>query len=413
MSSNRPGLEDLSGIARDRAMAEACEWLAMLDYRDGELDRIEASDASPMRKVIERSTIAAEIGLHLNLSEGQVIDRLAAGDRLRCQTPRVWLMFQRGVLDAARAREISLAVRRLERPESSDRLDTQVVSYAAKHTLTELRSWLRRFVSRVEADLAVERANAERELRHVEVVQADDSMAWLNAYLPAHEAAAIATRLRKAAKAARAAGDGRTQTQLQADLLTEWTLNADDSQVARGRGLAIDIAVTLDAKVAAGAEPGHAEAADGSWEVPAEWLLDSAVEGDALWHRLLIEPITGNTLAHQYVGYQPPDILRRAIILRDGVCAGRGCVRPAADCDLDHREPWPDGPTSGDNLDPRCRSDHSRKGHGVIDDVLRRLHQIEQTPPNRHRLAPYRPDPVATELAHRLAHRTDDDMLAA
>lgn len=76
-------------------------------------------------------------------------------------------------------------------------------------------------------------------------------MAWLNAYLPAHEAAAIATRLRKAAKAARAAGDDRIQAQLEADLLTEWTLNTDESQVVRGRGLAIDIAVTLDAKVAA------------------------------------------------------------------------------------------------------------------------------------------------------------------
>ncbi len=393
-------------------MAEASEWRAMLDYRDDELDRIEASDATPMRKIVERSTIAIEIGLHLNLSEGQVIDRLTAGDAVRCRTPRVWLMFQRGVLDAARVREISLAARRLERPESHDRLDATVVSYAATHTLTELRQWLRRFVSRVEADLAIERANAEREQRHVQVNQADDAMAWLSAYLPAHEATAIATRLRKAAKAARAAGDDRTQTQLEADLLTEWTLTSEESQTARGRGLAIDIAVTLDASVAAGAQTGHAEAADGTWEVPAEWLLDSAVEGDAFWHRLLIEPITGNTLAHQYVGYQPPDILRRAIILRDGVCAGRGCVRPAAECDLDHRKPWPDGPTSGDNLDPRCRGDHARKGHGVIDDVLRRLHEIEDTPPNRHRLAPYRPDTVATQLAHRLAHRTDDDLLA-
>ena len=413
MSSTRPGLLDLSGIARDRAMAEASEWRALLDYRDDELDRIEASDATPMRKIVERSTIAVEIGLHLNLSEGQVVDRLAAGDAVRCRTPRVWLMFQRGVLDAARVREVSLAVRRLERPESHERLDATVVAYAATHTLTELRQWLRRFVARVEADLAIERANTERENRHVQVHQSDDAMAWLNAYLPAHEAAAIATRLRKAAKAARAAGDDRTQTQLEADLLTEWTLSSEESQVARSRGLAIDIAVTLDAHVAAGAEAGHAEAADGSWEVPAEWLLESAVAGDGFWHRLLIEPITGNTLAHQYVGYQPPDILKRAIVLRDGVCAGRGCVRPAAECDLDHREPWPDGPTSGVNLDPRCRGDHSRKGHGVIDDVLRRLHEIEDSPTNRHRLAPYRPDQLATRLAHRLAHVTDDDLLAA
>ncbi|MCK5890479.1 DUF222 domain-containing protein [Aeromicrobium sp.] len=412
MSENPTGLIDLSGIARDRARAEACEWRAILDYRDHEIDRINAADTTPMRKLVERSAIAVEIGLHLNLSEGQVLDRIAAADAVRCHTPRVWLMFQRGVLDAARVREISLTVRRLERPESHDRLDTQVVSYAATHTLTELRQWLRRFVTRVEADLAIERANTERENRHVQVVQGDDAMAWLNAYLPAHEAAAIATRLRTAAKAARAAGDDRTQPQLEADLLTDWTLHHPQSQDARTRGLAIDVAVTLDAAVAAGASPGHAEAVDGTWEVPTEWLLDAAVDGDAFWHQLLIDPLTGNTLAHHYIGYQPPDILRRAIILRDGVCAARGCVRPAAHCDLDHREPWPDGPTSGENLDPHCRGDHSRKGHGVIDDVLHRLHQIETTPTNRHRLAPYRPDPVATHLAHRLAHVTDDDLLA-
>lgn len=49
----------------------------------------------------------------------------------------------------------------------------------------------------------------------------------------------------------------------------------------------------------------------------------------------------------------------------------------------------------------------------MIDDVLRRLHEIEDAPTNRHRLAPYQPDKVATQLAHRLAHITDDDMLAA
>ena len=261
MSKNPTGLIDLSGIARDRARAEACEWRAILDYRDDEIDRINAADTTPMRKLVERSAIAVEIGLHLNLSEGQVLDRIAAADAVRCHTPRVWLMFGRGVLDAARVREISLTVRRLERPESHDRLDTQVVSYAATHTLTELRQWLRRFVTRVEADLAIERANTERENRHVQVVQGDDAMAWLTAHLPAHQAAAIATRLRTAAKAARAAGDDRTKTQLQADLLTDWTLHHEQSQDARTRGLAIDIAVTLDPQPRAGEarQPGWGE----------------------------------------------------------------------------------------------------------------------------------------------------------
>jgi len=235
--------------------------------------------------------------------------------------------------------------------------------------------------TRVESDLALARAEAEREKRHVEVVPVDDGMAWLNAYLPAHEAAALATRLRRAARAARAEGDERTQAQLQADLLVAWGLTADGSLQARGIGMAIDVGVLISAETLAGGGSGHAESADGSWEVPAAWLLGSALAGEAFWHRFLTDPVTGDTLAHDYRGYHPPDILRRAIVLRDGVCARPGCLVPAAECDLDHREPWPDGPTSGTNLDPRCRGDHGLKGHGTWDDIRARYETIHRRPP--------------------------------
>lgn len=395
MSSTVPTPRDLMGLARDRAMAEAAEWRAMLEFRDAELTRIEAMEVTPMRRHVERSAIAVELGMSLNLSPGQVVQKLATAERLRDRAPLTWWAFGRGRIDAARAREISLTLERLERPESHHRLDGVVVSYASSHTVVELRAWLRRFVARVEADLAIERANAEREKRHVEVVQVEDGMAWLNAYLPAHQAAAIQTRLKRSAKAL-GADDDRSTAQRQADLLVDALLNNPVSDGGQPSGMKIDIGVLVEADALTRLSDGHAESADGSWEVPSEWIIDSALVGDAFWHRLLVDPITGNTLAHDYPGYQPPDVLRRAITLRDGTCAAPGCTTPASRCDLDHEKPWPDGPTSGENLRPRCRRDHSIKGHGVLEQLLARHHdartvheaEVRRNPP-RHQTSLY------------------------
>ena len=395
MTSTAPSPRDLMGLARDRAMAEAAEWRAMLEFRDAEVARIEAMDVTAMRQHVERSAIAVELGMSLGLSAGQVVQKLATAERLRDLAPLTWWAFGRGRIDAARAREISLTLERLERPESHHRLDGVVVAYASSHTVVELRGWLRRFVTRVEADLAIERANEERKKRHVEVVQVEDGMAWLNAYLPAHQAAAIQTRLKRAAKAL-GTDDDRSKAQHEADLLVEALLNNPVGDDGRPSGMKIDIGVLVEAKALTGLTAGHAESADGSWAVPSEWVIDSALAGDAFWHRLLVDPITGDTLAHDYPGYQPPEVLRRAIILRDGTCAGPGCTTPASRCDLDHDRPWPDGPTSGENLKPRCRRDHAINGHGVLEEILARHHrartahdaEVRRNPP-RHQTSLY------------------------
>src|SRR5664279_3896805 len=108
--------------------------------------------------------------------------------------------FAAGVVDGQRAAMISDAVDKLVRPESVATLDAKVVDYAQTHTSVELRGWLKRFIVRVEADLFNERAEAERADRNVDVVHGDDGMAWLNAYLPSHVAAAIMNRLTREAK---------------------------------------------------------------------------------------------------------------------------------------------------------------------------------------------------------------------
>jgi Domain of unknown function (DUF222) len=60
-------------------------------------------------------------------------------------------------------------------------------------------------------------------------------------------------------------------------------------------------------------------------------------------------------------GYVPSRKLRHLVRARTATCDAPGCHNPAANADLDHTTPWPDGPTSQANLAPRCRTHHRAK----------------------------------------------------
>ena len=350
----------LTGATRDRARAEAREVEAMLDYRDAEMTRTVAVEPA-MRRQVERAAIALTIGEATGLSEGQVQLRLSAADTVRDHSMMTWHAFRDGRIDLTRMRDIAHTIDTLQRAESIHRLDQRVIDYAEGHTAAELRVWLRRFVRRVEADLAVERADAERDKRHVSVSHGDDGMAWLNAYLPSHQAAAIEQRLKRAARQAEP-NDSRTVGQREADQLVAWCTGPD----ATSSTLDAHIAVTIDADVLAGAVAGFAESSDGRWGVLASWITEATLNGNSFWHRMLLHPVTGDVLSHEYLGRFSPDILDVALRFRDGVCQAPGCMVPAERCDIDHREPWPEGPTTAANLGPLCRRHHTFKGHGVL-----------------------------------------------
>jgi hypothetical protein len=86
-------------------------------------------------------------------------------------------------------------------------------------------------------------------------------------------------------------------------------------------------------------------------------------------HRILTD-LAGHTLDHTYLGRFAPEIVKKAIIFRDGVCQAPGCCTPADECDMDHRDPHPEGPTAGFNLWAMHRKHHGMKGHGVLKWVL-------------------------------------------
>jgi hypothetical protein len=360
-TSAAPTTDALSEVVRWRARAEAYELEAMLDYRDAEYARTAGVEPT-LRRKIERSAVVMMIAEATRLSETQVYRRLSTADTVREKTPAVWDAFGDGLIDFMRVRDIAATVDQLQREESIFRLDQTVIGYAVAHTAAELRQWLRRFVRRVEADLAVERADHERKTRHVSVKHTDDSMAWLNAYLPSHEAAAIEARLRAEARKPQEPGDDRTVGQREADLLVVWCLDSEAERSA----ISANIAVTIGADVLAGANPGFAESSDGSWAVPADWITDVIATGSTFWHRVITDPVDDDVLSHEYLGRFAPDILDIALQFLHGTCQAPGCMVPAGRCDIDHRIPYPAGPTHGDNLGPLCRRHHSMKGHGLL-----------------------------------------------
>ncbi|MFC5677126.1 HNH endonuclease signature motif containing protein [Aeromicrobium endophyticum] len=356
-------IDVLTDVARARARGEFRELAAMLEFRDLELERIDEQHESAIKRFNERGAIALEIGEAMGFSEGQVQHRLSFADTVRDHSPTTWAAFGEGRVDLARVREIGHTISQLKRAESVHRLDRRVVEYAETHTVAELRAWLKRFVRRVEADLAVERADDERAKRHVSFQHGDDSMGFMGAYAPSHEIAAVEDRIRRAARRPVDADDQRTVAQREADLLMAWLLSTS----SRGEGVIdANIAVTVDADVLAGANPGFAESADGRWGVPAQWIADVVGSGSTFWHRIVVDPVDDDVLAHEYVGRFAPDVLNIALRFLYGTCQGPGCMVPAERCDIDHRTPFPEGPTRGDNLGPLCRRHHTYKGHGIL-----------------------------------------------
>ncbi|MGV0656180.1 DUF222 domain-containing protein [Mycolicibacterium thermoresistibile] len=59
--------------------------------------------------------------------------------------------------------------------------------------------------------------------------------------------------------------------------------------------------------------------------------------------------------------YRPSATLARFVRARDMTCCFPGCNAPAERCDIDHRIPWPNGPTHAGNTGCFCRTHHLAK----------------------------------------------------
>jgi hypothetical protein len=106
-------------VFRAKAQIDWISWSRLASRLDRGEAEILASDVPGLVKQVEISALPVELGRELKVSEFTVFRIAAAARRLRDHTPTVWAAFREGRIDEAKAREISSAVDKLERPASS------------------------------------------------------------------------------------------------------------------------------------------------------------------------------------------------------------------------------------------------------------------------------------------------------
>ncbi|WP_300343145.1 HNH endonuclease signature motif containing protein, partial [Nesterenkonia sp.] len=166
------------------------------------------------------------------------------------------------------------------------------------------------------------------------------------------------------------------------DLLTCWLLTGETSE---STPLQAHIGILVPEATLTGKDNQPGTTSDGTTAIHAPHiraLINNAAQdpdSDLRWFDLTTadpaetggsagEPAHGhNILAITSHGRFPPPRLRAALQLRDGTCQAPGCLVPAANCDIDHITPWPQGKTHADNLQALCRRHHRLKtaGHPI------------------------------------------------
>jgi hypothetical protein len=239
-------------------------------------------------------------------------------------------------------------------------LQDRVLPAAQSQVPSQTRALARRAMAAVDAEGEQRRRRAARCTRDVWVSPDDDGIATLVARLDALTAHAIRAAVEAAAADPSVAGDcAATVGERRAEALAALVLG--HAQVTAQ----IEITVPL-AAVAGDDAPAVAALADGTlidWDATAELFDDPEV--NVQLRRLVVDAGTGTAIDLGRSRYEVSGPLRRWITARDRTCRFPGCRRRAANCQVDHIEPWDDGGrTDAKNLQALCARHHQLKTHG-------------------------------------------------
>jgi len=281
------------------------------------------------------------------------LSRPAAGTRLHVavelsRLPAVASALTDGRVDVPKVRAVVDAVAGLDEEVAAAVAD-QVMPRAAAQTVGQLRASLSRAVLAVDPAAAATKHQRAVASRQVTLEPGRDGMAHLWALLPADAAVAVYGRVDALARQQPA--DDRAMDARRADALVAAVLG-------ESRPSTSTVHVTVPAETALGLadEPGELA---GHGPVPGS--LARRLAGNGTWRKLTSDPATGVVRELGRTAYPPSAALADLVRARDVTCRFPGCRQPARRCDLDHVTPWPQGPTTADNLAALCRHHHRLK----------------------------------------------------
>jgi hypothetical protein len=348
--------------------------------------------------------LADRVALVLSVSCSAAAARVDIAQDLTSRLPSTLAALERGEVDLLRARAISEGTRVLSAGQAAA-VEERVLTRAVEQTAPQLRQSVRRAVLRLDPDGAQRRHTRAKRGRRVELYPADDGMATLWAHLPAAAARAIYDTVDAHARHTGGAGDDRCADERRADAFVDLMLGA-------ATGPAAQVVVNVPVGTLLGLDGAPGELA-GYGPIPAAMARELAA--DATWRRLLTDPVSGAVVEFGRTTYRPPAALADFVRARDRTCRFPSCNRAAQHCDLDHRVPFPEGPTNADNVDVLCRRHHRLKHtNGWQTARLPNGDYNWRSPDGRYYLcrnenAPEPPMPVAEPAAAVAAAQAADD----
>lgn len=355
--------DEYAAIARVLTDAAGCPdpWVGADPTQDPAWIDPQGRTVSAVRR--ERSDIAVrsaalELAVRLGMSENTVRTRAAHADTLRERCPRVWLAFRSGGVPVQNAVATAQQADSLpfDSPEAWAQFDEQIESSAQRLAPGKFRIRARVVRERVHPESVDARHRRAAERRTIWLDAEHDGMGSLTVFGPIDRVMAAHDRADAAARHLHAQdGEERTLAQLRADVVLD-LLNADPAEPT-GRRSRPSVAITVPVMTLLGLDDEPATL-DGYGPIDIETARRLAGEASS-WVRILTHPVTGTVLDVDRTTYRVPKALRRWLGIRDRVCVAPGCVRAAADCDIDHRLDWQyGGRTAATNLAPLCKSHH-------------------------------------------------------
>jgi hypothetical protein len=366
-------------VERELRTGQAVQLRQVADYAAASAAGQLCADGTPRRY---HKYAPEELALALDMTVAAASNLLELAVTTTQRLPATLAMMEAGELDLRRVQMLADVTRPL--PDDVTRqVEDYVLARAEGRNASEVRRVATRAVHRFDPDGVEQRHRARKKERRVELWPLDDGMAELRAYLTAPDATLIKLRLDAFARAM-PAEDERTMDQRRADVLRDLLLDRAAGPVKTVVHVTVPATVLADTSAAqAEHEPSTDNTTTGQrtaeqqsvGERPPAMLAgygtitagqarELATGDGATWHRLLTDPVSGIVLDYGRTTYVPPAGLADFVRARDPHCIFPGCSVPSPRCDLDHRVPWPKGPTSADNLAPLCRRHHQLKHDG-------------------------------------------------
>jgi hypothetical protein len=313
--------------------------------------------------------------------------------------PQVWAALWAGQLDPTKAGILAGALYLIPRLDAEhqeragyeadcERILAAGLAYAEQHTARQLDRHLKRLLTEIDPATVVTRRRRALAERGVWIQHRGDGTADLSARLDSTDAEQVYAAIRAVALAAQRADSRTADPQCASDsadagdadraLAAEavrrpfdlWMADAlVDLILAPGAAATtgtsdgvvvatqINVTIPIDSLAGIADTPGQLS---GYGIVPAD-LARRLAAGDSRWRHVLTDRVTGAVLDVGTWSYRPPAGLDRHVRTRDVTCRFPGCTVPARECDLDHLIPFPEGPTSSDNLHSLCRRHHRLK----------------------------------------------------